>query len=83
MKVIGLMVLLVGVVGIALSGFSMTHTFIETTDSEINESSSMYSSYSMAKDATQAAWFTVGWSPYILGLALLCSMAVVVFSLRW
>jgi ABC-type nitrate/sulfonate/bicarbonate transport system substrate-binding protein len=77
------MILLVGVVGIALMGLSMTHTFIESTDSEINSSSSMYSSYNMARGATEAAWYTVGWSPYILGLALLIAMATVVFSVAF
>lgn len=83
MKIIGLMVLLIGIIGIAMMGFSMSHTFIETTDTQINESSSMHTSYNMAKGATEAAWFTVGWSPYLIGLALLIAMAFVVFSIGW
>lgn len=83
MKIIGLMILLIGIVGITMTGLSMSHTFIDTTDSQINESSSMYASYSTAKSATEAAWFTAGWSPYIVGLALLIAMALVVFSIAW
>lgn len=77
-KIIGLMILLVGIVGITMMGLSMSHIFIEET--QINESSSMRPAYNMTKGATQIAWFTAGWSPYIVGLALLIAMALVVFS---
>jgi len=74
MKIIGILLLLIGVGALSIYGMSVTSDLMQSGDELIEDTDPMYQSFTTSKDISVSSWSLAAYAPYLLGLALLISM---------
>lgn len=81
MNVIGALVLLIAVASISIFGMGAISSMMDSGDDTINNSSSMYDSYTTAKNVTSISMSFMGFMPYLIGLCIVIGIVAIAVSM--